>query len=165
MTSDETRVHTVALIDCRDVFDDVLGAGGEVTFSPKGASMLPLFRTAGDTVTLVKPPERIKLGTVALYAMPDGRCVLHRLVRRRGKRLIFCGDNRLEWDEPVWTENVIGVMASCRSRGKSRSAGDLFCRAYGAWMVVTAGVKRPALCVGRFIYGAWKRLFRQERRK
>ncbi len=159
---DEQNSRRVALSDCRSVFDAVLDAGGEVTFSPKGASMLPMLRAYGDEVTLVKPPSVIKTGSVALfvYRQSDGteRYILHRLVRKKHGSLIFCGDNRFEHDAPIAPKDVVGVVTGCKSRGKTVNLRGAFYRVYSAWMVITAGLKRPAIAIGRFVYRIWKRL-------
>ena len=141
-----------------------LESGGSVAFSPKGVSMLPMLRASGDTVTLVKPPARLKKGMVALFVSGEGaesKFVLHRLVRIRGEELIFCGDNRLECDEPVKRDAVIGVLTEYESRGKRRSVRAPWYRLYSFWMRATVPSKRLAIGLQNGVYRIWKRLKRK----
>lgn len=146
------------------LMEEKLREGGKVTFSPKGVSMLPMLRSAGDSVTLEKPPARIKKGTVALFISNEGderKYVLHRLVRVRGDEYFFCGDNRSECDAPVQRGDIIGVVTGYESRGKKRSVHALWYRLYSAGMVATCNIRPRAKKVQNIIYRAWKKLFRK----
>ena len=136
--------------------------GGSVKFSPRGTSMLPMLRSSGDSVTLVKPPARMKRGTVALFLSEgeDGarKYVLHRLVRIRKGRYVFLGDNRIKPDPDAESGDVIGVVADFRRRGRAFTGREFLWRLYSGWMVATRGVRRPALGLQHFVYGIWKKL-------
>lgn len=149
------------LSEMETVIREKIAEGGSVTFSPKGTSMLPMLRTSGDRVTLVKPPARLKKGKVALFVYDgeEGRkYVLHRLVAVKDGKLIFCGDNRVTHDEPVEYDDVIGVVSGYESRGRSYTERELWYRLYRRWMVLTRGFRRPALAVQNRIYRLWKKL-------
>ncbi len=159
---DEARktVHT-ELREMEAVILETLASGGEVSFSPKGRSMLPMLRDGGDSVTLKAPEERIPRGAVALFVTNEGggrRFVLHRLVKKSGGRLVFCGDNRRECDEPVDRAAVVGVVVRYESRGKKHSLKEPWYRVYCAWMVATYGVRSMALKLQKRVYLLWKRL-------
>ena len=153
--------HT-ALSEMEALMREKIEQGGSVTFSPKGKSMLPMLRSSGDSVTLIRPPARIKKGTVALFISKTGdeerKFVLHRLVKIKKDRLIFCGDNRRSCDEPVLYEDVIGVVSGYESRGKTYTERELWYRIYRRWMVATSSCRGAALGIQNFIYKIWKKL-------
>lgn len=163
MNEDKKTLHT-RLSQMETLMEEKLREGGRVSFSPKGTSMLPMLRSEGDSVTLEKPPARIKKGTVALFISREGeeeRFVLHRLVKRKGDMLVFCGDNRLEPDAPVSKNDVIGVVAQYVSRGRARSLKEPWYRLYTAWMVTTVPFRRASGKAQRVVYRVWKKLFRK----
>ncbi len=158
----EVHVKRTSLSETAELMKEQLEKGGSVTFSPKGSSMLPMLRASGDSVTLVKPPSRIKLGTAALYTAPaeDGgeRFLLHRLVRRKGDLLIFQGDNRVEPDPPVAAGAVIGVVCAYRTRGRDHSCGEAGHRLYKALMVATRSIRPLTRKLRGAAYRIWKKL-------
>ena len=159
------RINT-ALSDMEDVMTEKLLAGGAVSFSPKGKSMLPMLRSEGDRVTLKKPPARLKKGTVALFVSTgDGerRFVLHRLVKVKDGLYTFCGDNRRECDAPGPYENVIGVVTEYESRGRKRGVNEAWYRLYSFWMTSTYGIRGASMKAERLIYGVWRKLFRRKK--
>lgn len=161
MSLNATRKHSAALDELSDLFAEKLAAGGRVSFSPKGTSMLPMLRVKGDTVTLKAPPARFKTGMVALFVIKeeDGsdKYILHRLVKIKDGKLTFCGDHRKEHDAPVDGSAVIGVVESYNSRGREHSTNELLYRVYSRWMVLTARHRRAALAVQDFVYRLWKK--------
>ncbi|MBQ4167123.1 MAG: hypothetical protein II590_02845 [Clostridia bacterium] len=163
--SEEKRKLHAQLSQMEALMEEKLREGGSVSFSPKGVSMLPMLRAEGDTVTLEKPPARIKKGTVALFISREGdeeRFVLHRLVKTRGGELVFCGDNRREPDPPVKKEAVIGVVTAYESRGKAHSPSEPWYRLYSFWMVATSPFRSISMKAQRVIYNVWKKLFRKK---
>lgn len=162
---DGLRKINTALSEIEDIMLGKLRAGGTVSFSPKGRSMLPMLRESGDSVTLKKPPEKLKKGAVALFTENEGdgkRFILHRLVSRKKGLLFFCGDNRSECDPPVPYENVIGVVVSYVSRGKEHSLREPWYRLYSLWMVSTFRIRRVSVKAAKFIYRIWRKLFRKK---
>ncbi|MBR3381471.1 MAG: S24/S26 family peptidase [Clostridia bacterium] len=153
--------HTANLSELEGLITEKLESGGSVTFSPKGASMLPWLRASGDRVTLEKPPARLKKGTAALFVSKDedgGRkYVLHRLVRVKGEELIFMGDNRRMPDPPARREDVIGIVTAYSSRGREHTCRFIGYRVYKRWMTVTSRFRRPAQKLQGFLYRIWKR--------
>lgn len=143
-----------------------LREGGRVSFTPRGGSMLPMLRGNGDSVTLEKPPERIKRGTVALFVLGSGdekKYVLHRLVsvKRKKNEYVFCGDKRTECDPPVKRENVIGVVTGYSSRGRTSDLKEPGYRLYSSWMVATRHIRPVSLKLQSAAWRAWRKLFRR----
>ena len=154
-------VKRTALSEMEELIRAKLQEGGTVTFSPKGRSMLPMLRDKGDSVTLTKPPARLKKGMVALFISEDGNgknYTLHRLVRTRGGRYVFMGDNRRNADAPVEHGSVLGVMTEFETRGEKHSVKEPLYRAYSFWMISTTGVRRFASKVQNFILGIRKKI-------
>lgn len=160
--SGAAEIKHTALSEMEAVMREKLEEGGSVSFSPKGKSMLPMLRSSGDSVSLVKPPARIKKGTVALFISKNEAgeriFVLHRLVRIRGEKLIFCGDARFSCDEPASYEDVIGVVEGFETRGRRFTGNELRWRLYRNWMIVTAGFRTPVLKLQNFAHRVWKKL-------
>ena len=162
MAGTDARPHIAALDEFYGIFTEKLTEGGSVTFPPRGTSMLPMLRAYGDSVTIVMPPARMKKGTVALFVLKneDGsrKYILHRLVRKKGGKLIFCGDHRSSCDPPVGAEDVIGVVSGYRSRGKECSIDSILYRLYSFWMVHTVRCRGLALKLENAAYRVWKKL-------
>lgn len=156
------KQHITELAELSGLFTEKLLQGGSVTFSPRGSSMLPMLRAYGDKVTLTMPPARFKKGMVALFILNKGqegqRFILHRLVRIKEDKLIFCGDRRLECDPPVDPADVVGVVTEYVSRGKQHSVTWLPYRFYSFWMVHTVGVRTAAQKVQDAAYRVWRAL-------
>ena len=53
-------MNKVTLEQLLPVIEEMLAAGGEVTFTPNGNSMYPMLYHGIDTVTLKKPNGRLK---------------------------------------------------------------------------------------------------------
>ena len=64
------------LDEVMELIREKLDAGGNVTFTPNGTSMLPMLRDGEDVVVLSKPKGRLHLFDVALYRRDNGQYVL-----------------------------------------------------------------------------------------
>lgn len=89
---------------------------GRVVYKNRGRSMLPLLRQNRDLMiieTPKKPPERLD---AVLYERPDGRLILHRILKSREDEYWIIGDNCVS-GEAVPKEAVLGVLTGVK-RGK-----------------------------------------------
>ena len=159
----EKRKVGAALSDMEGLIRAELDEGGSVSFTPRGGSMLPMLRANGDSVTLEKPPARIKRGTVALFVSGEGgdkKYVLHRLVKARRKRdeYFFMGDKRDSADPPVRREDIIGVVTAFTSRGRHSRLKEPGYRLYSSWMVLTRNVRPVSFKVQSAAYRLWRKL-------
>ena len=102
-----------------DDFLPVLEAGGQVTLTVTGTSMLPLLRPGKDSV-LLRSENNPKKGDILLYRRKNGRFVLHRVISKTQNALLCCGDN--QWrKEPVEQAQVVAAVTGyCRS-GKEKA--------------------------------------------
>ena len=80
----------------------------EVVIRTAGTSMKPLLHAQQSTVLVRKADRPCRKNDVALYIRPDGRYVLHRVVKA-GNPLLMRGDFQLSI-ESVNEESVIGLM-------------------------------------------------------
>ncbi len=78
--------------------------------TPTGNSMLPLIEEGKDTVKIVPVTVPLKKYDVILYRRPNGKYVLHRIVKITKKGYVLCGDNQVGLEKYVKDGWVIGVM-------------------------------------------------------
>lgn len=116
--------YKVSLAEVWDVMSEQIESGGEVKFSPKGVSMLPLIKEGRDSVILKKPPEKLKKYDVALYRRENGDFVLHRVVAVNGGSYTMCGDNQYYREKNVPKDAVLAIMTGLYQNGKYISVTD-----------------------------------------
>lgn len=97
----------------------LLAEGREVSFTPKGTSMLPFIRGGRDSVTLKKLAE-VKVGDIVLVRLPDSRYVLHRVWSLDGDRVELMGDGNLVGREKCRLADVMGTAVSINGRKPTR---------------------------------------------
>ena len=74
----------------------------------EGDSMMPLLDQHRDTVKIVPVSTELKKYDIPLYRRPNGKLVLHRIIKVEKNGFITCGDNRFR-TEFVPKEWVIAV--------------------------------------------------------
>lgn len=100
------------------IMQEVLDSGGEFTFIPGGNSMRPMLYGRRDQVTLVKPQGRLKKHDLPLFLLPDGRFILHRVVKVLPHGYVTRGDCTVTFEENVKDEHIIGVVKHFVRNGK-----------------------------------------------
>lgn len=106
------------------------GMSAELTVT--GVSMAPLFRN-GATVVELKAPRRIKKYDIALYTRPDGKVVLHRVVRVCGDSLWLRGDAEVVTEKGVPLSSMAAVAVCATTNGKKKKLYGFRHRLYGAY--------------------------------
>src|SRR5689334_15269380 len=87
-----------------------LRAGREVRLCAVGGSMWPTIRDGAVLRIEPCPAARLRSGDLGAFVGPDGRLVVHRLVRTlTGGHLEFRGDGLDAPDAPVAPGDVLGV--------------------------------------------------------
>ena len=71
----------VQIEDIVPIIEEQLKSGGKVSFTPRGTSMLPLFRDNVDTVILATPEFTLKKYNIVFYRRNNGQYILHRIVK------------------------------------------------------------------------------------
>jgi len=125
-----------------------IAKGNTVQFLLKGNSMLPLLRSGKDRVVLVPCKENeLKRMDVVLFRY-QGNHVLHRIIDRKGSKLVLQGDGSYIAKEQCTTSDVIGRMDSIiRPSGKILSVTDFKWR-MASFVWVHLGVfRRPLLTI------------------
>lgn len=129
MNNKERRKNPINLSDAFSVIEEKLKTGGEVTFKPKGTSMLPMLRPGKDSVT-IRREEKISKNDVVLYKRANGQFVLHRAVRTTKDEFVMRGDNQWFFERGVSPKMIVGVMTEF-VRGERRiSRKSIAYRAY-----------------------------------
>ncbi len=128
--SGENRLH----------FEDFLDTYGELTYTCRGRSMLPMLRERRDIVTIRKADEeRLKKYDVALYVRPPHKYVLHRIIRVMDGCYLARGDNEY-FEETVPDSAVIGILTGFTHGKKRHSVSDAAYRFYArVWTGIFPG--------------------------
>lgn len=131
-----------------------LGSGVPVRISFGGDSMLPMIDGNDDVIELgpVAEDEVLRRGAVYLFKY-RGRCVVHRLIRLDGDKLLFRGDNCYT-TETVPRSDVLARMTAVIHQGSRISCDDR------AWLRRS---RRVVFC--RNIVDAFLRFFRRDMRR
>ena len=105
------------LDDVMPLIKEKLASGHEVTFSPRGTSMLPFLKEGRDSITLKAPPAKLKKYDIPLYQRKNGQYILHRVVRV-GETYTCVGDNQFALEKGVEHSQIIGVCTTVQRNGK-----------------------------------------------
>lgn len=111
-------MHRVNLIEMLPTMKEMLDAGGKVTFTVEGGSMLPTMTGGRDSVTLIKPTCPLKKYDISLYRRANGRFVLHRVIGFTETGYIMCGDNQYKKEYGITDAHLIGLVTSFTRNGK-----------------------------------------------
>lgn len=121
----------ITIDDVIELMIEKLNAGGKVTFTPKGTSMLPMLRDGQDVVILEKQKGRLHLYDVALYKRDNGQYVLHRVNNFDSDGCyVMCGDNQFSMEHGIRDDQIIAVMTAFFRKGKSYTPQSLIYRVY-----------------------------------
>ncbi len=111
------------------IIREQLAQGGDVTFSPRGTSMLPMLRQGKDTVTLSPINGRLKKYDLPLYRRDNGQYVLHRIIRA-GDTYTCIGDNQFQLERGIRHDQMIGVVSAFNREKQVVKVTDLSYRLY-----------------------------------
>lgn len=127
------------------IMKEVLDSGGEFRMVIKGTSMLPLLRQGKDSVILkkVNPNKH----DVILYQRKEGSFVLHRIVGKRDKGFILCGDNQFVKEYPICNKDIIAVMTAFVRDGKRINTRSFKYRLYVQTLVFRRLYKRAKFII------------------
>lgn len=110
----------------------VLEEKGEVITSTSGISMYPMLRHRRDMIVVKKAVHPLKRHDVAVYRMPSGKLLIHRVLKVRDDCYIIRGDNRLN-KEYIKHEWIFGVLKEFYRGGKKYDCETS--RSYKAYIV------------------------------
>lgn len=100
-------------------FEEVLQTQGKLIHTNVGDSMLPLLRQGRDLMVIEKRPEGpCKRYDAVLYKRPNGKYVMHRILKKRPDGYVICGDNRWMREFGVPDEWIIGILTGVLRDGR-----------------------------------------------
>lgn len=133
-----------------DIIIEKLNAGGTVTFTPSGTSMMPMLRDGEDAVTLTKPKGRLRLYDVPLYRRDNGKYVLHRVVDfGNNGTYVLCGDNQFHKEKNIRDDQIIAVVTGFVRKGTAYTMDSIFYRGYVYLWTHTRMTRRAVRSVKR----------------
>lgn len=112
-------------------FEEYLEKNGNLTYTNKGVSMLPLLRQGKDMFILEKKTdERCRVGDVVLYRRPPDQYVLHRIIAVRPEDYVILGDNCINKEYGISDSDIIAVMTGFIRNGKEHTVSEKRYRIY-----------------------------------
>ncbi len=143
----------VQIEDLIPIITEQLEKGGNICFTPKGTSMLPLFRDNRDVVVLSPPQYPLKRKTIVFYQRKNGQYILHRFIKKSGDDYVMRGDNQVTSEYGIKKENIIAVVTEFSRKNKKYTTNSILYRLYSTFWVKT-------VCIRKFYWlfrkGIWK---------
>ncbi len=96
---------------------EILDTYGKYTGLTMGTSMEPLIHEQQDNIIVVKNKGRLKKYDVAVYVTPQGKYIMHRVVKVCDDHYVIVGDNLLK-KEYVTDDMICGVLVGFYKKGK-----------------------------------------------
>ena len=122
----------VSMDDIVPLMKEQIESNGQVTFTPKGNSMLPMLRNNKDTVTLCKAELPLEKYDLPLYMRDDGHYVLHSVVAVEQYGYVMRGDNQFLNEHGIRDSQIIGIVHSFTRKNKQYECSQLryvlYCR-------------------------------------
>lgn len=149
--------------DAFSVIDEKIKSGGEVTFSPKGISMLPLIKPFCDSVTIKAPLSKLKKGDIVFFRRDDGKFVLHRIIKVTKTGYTICGDNQGFPEKNVKDRHIIGIVVGATSNKKEIDFNSPLYKLY-VWHLVFRRffIRRKSLVYEKAVLRRIKKLFKKK---
>jgi len=126
----------VKLEEIFPLMEEKLKSGADVSFGPKGTSMLPLIVQGRDSVTMTSPPERLKKYDLPLYRRKNGQFILHRVVDiSPDGTYVMCGDNQREWEYGICQSDILAIVKSIKRNGRVIKVDSFMYKLYARFIV------------------------------
>ena len=134
----------------------LISEGRTVTLTAKGYSMNPFIVHMQDQLTLGPwKDEDIRKGAVVLVKDNRGNFLVHRIIDRRGDKILLMGDGNIGIQETASVTNIIGIMTAVTKKKRSYPTNGLIWRIYSwIWLALTS--------VRRYPLAVWRRLHPQQ---
>ena len=116
-------------MECTKTFLQILQETGCLIYTTRGVSMRPLLRQGKDVVVIETPKGPCKKYDTVLFLRPNGKYVLHRILKDFGDQYWIVGDNCVS-GETVRRDQIIGVMTSVKRGRRTIRVTDWHYRLY-----------------------------------
>ena len=125
--SESIGLHQLVLF-----MEEAFREGKTATLVASGNSMVPLLHHGIDSVILgeCKNPQSLKRLDVPLYRRPDGKYVLHRIVKVHKDSFDMCGDAQREIERNVPKSAVVAQAVGFIRKGRQFSVNSPKYRLY-----------------------------------
>jgi hypothetical protein len=112
--------------------EEILSSQGFYVSTTVGMSMWPMLKNRRDRIVIAPVGGRkLRRWDVPLYRRPDGKYILHRILRVKQDHFVIRGDNTYAL-ERVPKEWVIGYLTEFYRKGKHVKTDSLAYRCYAA---------------------------------
>lgn len=112
-------------------YEEQLDLHGQLIYTNVGDSMMPMLRENRDLMVITRKGEgRMKKYDAILYRRPNGKYIMHRILKVRRDDYILCGDNRWQREVGVKDDWILGVLTAVIRDGKEISVKDWRYRLY-----------------------------------
>lgn len=112
-------------------YEEQLSVHGRLIYTNVGDSMMPLLRENRDLMVIERKPQgRMRKYDAILYRRPNGKYIMHRILKVRKDDYILCGDNRWQRETGVQDDWILGVLTAVIRDGKEISVKDWRYRLY-----------------------------------
>ena len=109
----------------KTTFEELLATQGKIIHTNVGDSMMPLLREGKDLMVIEPRPEGpCKRYDAVLYKRPNGKYVMHRILKVRKDGYVLCGDNRWMREFGVQDDWIIGILTAVIRDGKTIPVTD-----------------------------------------
>ncbi|MDE6671171.1 MAG: S24/S26 family peptidase [Ruminococcus sp.] len=135
----------------KHTIEDELNRTGRLLQTTVGDSMEPMLKNRENIVVLEKTDGILKKYDLPLYRRPNGKYVLHRIIKVRKNDYIICGDNRWK-KEKVPHDWVLACVSGYYKNGRFISVDNPKYQKY----LKTLGIRRKKI----FIKAVIKRIKR-----
>lgn len=138
--------------------EDSFGQEKGFTLLVTGHSMRPFLRHLRDGVELVSPDRcPPKAGDMVFFQRENGKCVLHRILKKETDGFTVCGDAQL-WTEQVSRKQIIGVASAlCRGGRWIRAESRPYQAAVWCWYHLP-GLRRCLIRLDETLYRARRKV-------
>lgn len=155
-------MHKVILMaELYPVMEETLKAGGLVSLTSTGTSMMPMLQHQRDTIILAPVKNPLHVNDVVLYRRISGQFVLHRIVGLESNGdYVLCGDNQSIPEHHIARQQVIGRLQSFIRKGRRISCNSPSYKVYVTMLPLLRFLKHSLLIFRGYAAALKKRIRR-----
>jgi signal peptidase I len=139
-----------------------LEAYGVFASGTLGKSMRPLFREGKDVVIVQKNNKPPKKYDVVLYGRA-GKCVLHRVIRKKGDLNLIRGDNTYKM-EYIKDSNILGILMEFDRGKKHHTVKEHWYKWYSVIWTAIYPIRYLFVCIRLLAARVFRKFFSKKKR-